>query len=540
LRFLYLNQLTGSPFFNFPIVDEFEYDKWAREILSGRLLWDSVPHHGPVYPYLLTGLFKIFGHSLYIARLFGIIISSLTAVLLGHICWESINKRTGVIAGILAAVYWPFIYWSGELVVETLVVFLNLIVFLLLWKSKDTRRPGLFFLSGLITGLSAITRPNILFLVPLFLIWIFMISPRKTFMKNALLLMLGMAIVITPITLRNYFVSGEFIIIQANSGLNLYLGLNPHLASMYDIRAGIVWDKWMLEPIRLNILSPGAQNRFWIDKAVALISIEPFLFLKHIFQNIMLNLSGFEIYADKSILYNRIFSPFIFSLPGFWLIGPLGICGAIMSIDNWRRLSLHYLFLIGIFLSSIPFQTSSRLRLPFVVFILIFAAFAVSEFIKITVQKDRRGISYFFVTLFLGIGIVIFDIPDVKSKAFSATHLNLAGIYLKKCDLSRALDENRQFLYSHPKDPDGYKMLGDIYLAMKDLSRAEGAYQRALKLEPEYFRAANNIGTIKAMGGDLEGARHYFERATAIYPYYDEALRNLKRCSEAPPLEIKK
>jgi 4-amino-4-deoxy-L-arabinose transferase-like glycosyltransferase len=529
-RFFYLNQLTQSPFFNFPLVDEFEYHRWALNILSGNLLWNVIPYHGPVYPYILAGLYKIFGPYLYAARFFGAIVSSLTCVLLGHICWETMGRKAGIIAGIAAGLYWPFIYWSGEVVVETLVILLNLVVFLLLWKAKAGRRPVTIFLAGLFIGLSAATRPNILFLVPFFIIWIFIAMPRASFLKNIFFMALGMIIVIAPITLRNYCAGHEFVLIQGQSGINLYLGLNPHIDTIYDKRAGLVWDKWMLEPIRLNILGVNEQSRYWIGKAMAIVSNEPVLFLKHIFRNILLIFSRFEMSVDKDILYNRNFAPFIFSLPGFWLIGPLGICGAILGLKNRRDLGLHYAFLIGIFLSLVPFQTSSRYRLLFAAFLLMFAAFAIVEFGKMAAGRNRKGIFSFIVILLLAIGIVDLDIPGVKSKEYSRTHLNLAEVYLREAETLKALDETRQYLRLYPDDPEAYKMLGDIYMNTKDLSRAERAYQKALDLEPDYFCAANNIGVIKAMRNDTAGACRYFKRAVAIYPFYDEALRNLKRC----------
>lgn len=531
LRFTYLNQLTRSPLFNFPLVDEYEYHKWAMDILSGNLLWNSIPYHGPVYPYILAGLYNIFGPDFYAARFFGIIVSSLTCVLLGHICWESIDKKTGIIAGLSAAVYWPLIYWSGELVVETLAIFLSLIVFLLLWKAKSRPRSGIIFLAGLFTGLSAATRPNILFLTPFFIIWIFVSLPRQSFLKNTFFLVLGMAIIIAPITLRNYLVSHEFVLIQDQSGLNLYLGLNPNIDTIYNKRAGIIWDKWMLETIRMNIVGANERGKYWIDKAILIASNEPVLFLKHVFKNILLIFSRFEMSVDKDILYNRNFCPFVFGLPGFWLVGPLGICGAVLGWKKRRELALCYIFLIGIFLSSIPFQTSSRYRLFFAVILIIFSAVAVVDLSEIIIARDKKRMFSFAAILLLAIGIVDLDIPGVGSRSnnYSRTHLSLAEAYLNGTELSKALDEDKKFLYLYPNDPEGYKTLGDIYFAMKDFSRAEKAYEKALSMEPDYFRAANNIGVIKVMRNDIPGACRYFKRAVIICPFYNEALLNLEK-----------
>ncbi|MFA5143528.1 MAG: glycosyltransferase family 39 protein [Candidatus Omnitrophota bacterium] len=530
IRLIYLNQLTQSPLFGFFIADEFEYDRWAKEILSGRLLWSGVPYHGPLYPYLLAFLYKIFGGGYYIGRLFGVVVSSLACVLIAHISRKSCGRVAGIIAGLAAAFYWPLIYWSCELVTETLAIFLSLAAFLLLWRAADDKRPAITFLAGLFIGLSAAARPNIALIVPFILVWIFMISRRGSFVKNALILISGAAVIIAPITLRHYLVSGEFVLLQAHGGLNLFLGLNPHLDTMYGVRAGLVWDKWMLEPIRANVLSGNGQGRFWIAKAMLMISQEPVLFIKHIFTNALSILSSVEICADKEILYNRNFSPLIFSLPGFWLIGPLGLCGAVLMFKRRRELALHYLFLIATFLTLVPFQTSSRHRLFLAVMLLLFAVFALDDIWKRIASADRRGLVYAVCILLICCGLVNIDMAGVKPREYSRTHLSLAEVYLKRSEPHRALAEIKEYICLYPDDAEGYKALGDIYLDMKDRPKAETAYRKALRLDPEYFRAANNIGAMMAMRGDIAGARRYFKRAVTIYPFYDDAIRNLKKC----------
>jgi len=529
LRYWYLHCFSQSPLFDFPYVDEQEYDKWAREILSGKLLWDTIPYHGPVYPYILAGLYKVFGAGFFIARLFGGVISSLSCVLLGHIAWVSMGKKAGVVTGILAAVYWPLIYWSGELVVETLAVFLNLIVFLLLWRSQNDKRPWLIFVSGLFIGLSAITRPNIMFLTPFFLLWFFMTLTRRDFFRNALLLSAGMAIVILPVTLRNFIAGHEFVLIQGHGGLNLYLGLNPDIRSMYDIKPGLVWSTWMLEPVRLGLKLDSEHSHYWIGKAIMIISNEPGLFLRHMLDNALMMLSRFEIYAEKDIYYNKALCPFIYSLPGFWLAGPLGLAGAAMAFKNQREFMLHYIFLGGFFLSSIPFPVCSRHRLVMVAFLLIFAGYALVRFAEVLARKNRRMILLCLLAFSLSAALVNIDFPGVQSMVYKRTHLTLAKMYWKKHELSCARDECVKYVRAYPNDAEGYETLGDIYAAMPDYPRAERAYLKAFRIDPEYFAAANNVGAMKANQGDLAGARRYFKIAIAIYPYFEPAWNNLNR-----------
>ena len=61
LRILYMAQFADSPLFGIPIgADVQEYDRWAREIFSGRILWVEPQIHAPLYPFFLVALYSLF------------------------------------------------------------------------------------------------------------------------------------------------------------------------------------------------------------------------------------------------------------------------------------------------------------------------------------------------------------------------------------------------------------------------------------------------------------------------------------------------
>ncbi|MBN1405300.1 MAG: tetratricopeptide repeat protein [Candidatus Omnitrophica bacterium] len=569
IRLFYLHNIMASPFFNHPVINEAEYDLWSKEILNGELLWKAVPYHGPVYPYTLALIYKFAGHNYYIGRFFGVLISSLACILLAHISMRPFGKKVGVLTGVLAACYWPFIYWSCELLPAALVLFLNLAAFGILQKARKNPRLIYFLSSGLIIGISSATRPNILLVLPFLLIWLWVGisrlplsipkppglepwdegkvhgSERKTllfrtriergtrFIKTASVLMLGILVIVVPVMFMHYKASGDFVFLQTQAELNLYLGLNPNLDSLHSIRPGIAWDKLMLEPIRLNLLSPAEKSKYWIARSMEAVGNEPLLFIKHIFRKIFFILSPNEISSGRYIFYNRNFAPLIFSLPGFWLVGPLGICGAMMGVKRRRELGLFYVFLIGIFVASLPFQTCSRYRLALVPFLMVFASYAIVEFGKRITAKDKKQVALFIAMLIPGIILVNADLAATKYRDHSRINLTLSQVYLRMSDYPRAMGEIRKSLSLRPNEADSYNTLGDIYFNMGKLDKAEEAYKKALRLEPEYFRAANAIGVINAMQGNYEVAKRYFKRALIIYPFYGNARQNLERCDDA-------
>ena len=69
-----------------------------------------------------------------------------------------------MLAGLLAALYWPFMLYSGELLATTLVVFLTLLLMAQLLRSSQHLTPRSMLAAGALLGLLAETRSNTLLL----------------------------------------------------------------------------------------------------------------------------------------------------------------------------------------------------------------------------------------------------------------------------------------------------------------------------------------------------------------------------------------
>src|SRR3990172_4326333 len=173
LRLVYLLQIESNPFFYNPILDSLFHDLWAKSIASGDWLGEGVFFRAPFYPYFLALIYKIFGPDLFLARLIQHLIGSFSVILVYLLARKLFERKTAVISGILASTYWIFIYFEGELLLDFLLVFLDVLLILLLYRAVD--RPGFrnWFGAGIILGFSAITRPNILIFVPFILLWLF-------------------------------------------------------------------------------------------------------------------------------------------------------------------------------------------------------------------------------------------------------------------------------------------------------------------------------------------------------------------------------
>lgn len=197
---------------------------------SGPSAWTA-----PVYPYVLAGVFKIFGvythASAWVILTFNSIFAALT-------CWSLYRIAERIFGAWVAksttwiwAVFPYLIYWPVRVVWEVsfTTFFLTLALWLTIRMAEDARwRDWILF--GLIWGLIALTNTAVIILLPFFLGWLVWAVRAKNQRGNesmrrfagpaVAVFILGLCMV--PWTLRNYAVFHRFIFIRDNLPLELY------------------------------------------------------------------------------------------------------------------------------------------------------------------------------------------------------------------------------------------------------------------------------------------------------------------------------
>jgi len=88
LRLVYAFSMRTSPLSTELRGDDVVFDDWAQHIARGEWLGRDVFFQAPLYPYLLGVLYYIFGHDLFVVRLFQAVIGSL-----GCVCVADATQR---------------------------------------------------------------------------------------------------------------------------------------------------------------------------------------------------------------------------------------------------------------------------------------------------------------------------------------------------------------------------------------------------------------------------------------------------------------
>ena len=224
----------------------YEIGRVARSIAEGHGF--GSPFHGntgptawlaPIYPYLLAGVFRVFGtysHASGVAILaFNSLCAALTAIPIYLIARRTLGTRLARWSAWLWAVtpvfYWTAVHWAWETSFSTLLLMCVLLLTLKLEKS-DWRA---WFACGLLWGAIALTNPSLLSLAPFALLWAFvrarkLLCPGQTQARTghpilyAAITAIVALMTITPWLVRNRQTFGEWLFVRDNFGAELRMG----------------------------------------------------------------------------------------------------------------------------------------------------------------------------------------------------------------------------------------------------------------------------------------------------------------------------
>jgi 4-amino-4-deoxy-L-arabinose transferase-like glycosyltransferase len=217
----------------------YEAGRIARSIVQGRgfgspLFEDTGPTAWmtPVYPYLVAGVFKIFGvytkTSAIVLLSLNALMSALVCVLVFLIARVSFGDRIAKWSG-WAWAFCPYgIYFPEERIWETwLATLLLCLLFLMVLKfeKEDTLRIWTAF--GLLWGIAVLTSPALLSVLPFLAGWLIYRRCRRGqrwFAVNAVAAVAFIAVV-SPWFIRNYEVFHRFVPFRDNVGIVLLMGI---------------------------------------------------------------------------------------------------------------------------------------------------------------------------------------------------------------------------------------------------------------------------------------------------------------------------
>jgi tetratricopeptide (TPR) repeat protein len=352
----------------------------------------------------------------------------------------------------------------------------------------------------------------------------------------------GALLVIMPVTLRNYEVGKDFVLIAWNGGYNFYLGNNPD-ATGWSATAPQFDQTWWggyKDAIRLaeketkTELKPSQISDFWFKKGLDFVFSQPLGWLKLMGKKTIYFCKGFEIGNNQNIYLFKDFSPLFNFLLGreiiyfpFGLVGPLSILGLVIGLKELRKYLLLYLFILSYSASIIIFFVCSRYRMPVIPFLIMFSSF----FIWWLFQKIKNGKIISLVIPLIILTILLFTlntkIENLVGDQSYIDHWALGITYYRLGKLDKAIEEYKTSLKYNPDFARSRSNLAAIYTELGKTDQAIEEFNKAILSDPSYEISYFNLAVVYHQRGDLDRAIEYYLQAITVNPRYELAHLNL-------------
>jgi len=407
-------------------------------------------------------------------------------------------------------------------------------------------------------------------------------TQRNTFWTRLLLLWGAAALVILPVTVRNYVKSGQFVPIAWQAGTNFYIGNSPESDGVTAIVPGTRGSWWggyddvkrLAEEAAGRPLKGAEIDRYWMARGLEFWRRQPGKALGLLLRKTFLWFAGHEISNDRELyavkrysFINYLFFNSRFLKFPFGLLLPLSLAGVWLIRKQWRRFLPLYLFVAAYSLSFIVFFVCARYRMPIIPIAVIFGVMGLMGLIGPIrpigpVAKRERVVGLVIaVAAFLLFNANIAGAGGQVSR--SQNHVEAAlGLHGQGRD-AEALAEVRQALKFdsarsvlsleaallsnlgdfaaaersaravvrlYPSDPDAYDALGGVLATAGQLDSAAVYFEIVRSRDPHSFQAWNNLGNIALSRRDFAQARYYYEGALKLRPTFARAMFGLGFC----------
>jgi Flp pilus assembly protein TadD len=549
--------MRGSPVFRYSFGDALAYETWARAIVAGDWLGKDIFYQAPLYPYFLALVHALFGPSLTPVRIVQLVLGTASCIFLVIAGTRFFDRKTGLLAGFLLALYPSAIFFDGLVGKSVLDLFFVTLLLAIMGGLHQEDRPKRWFAAGLVLGGLLLTRENSLVLLCALLLWL-VIRKRanaRAAAVSAALLLSGWALVVLPVGVRNYAMGGEFHLTTSQFGPNLYIGNNPAADGLYrPLRPGggdasrERRDNTELAELALGrSLTPGEVSRYWTGRALDFVKESPVRWLALMGRKWLIFWNREEVAdTDDQASYGRwsVVLRVLDTLFHFGVLFPLAAAGVFLTRHQWRKLWILYLAVVLYAGSVVLFIVLSRFRFPIVPVLVLFAA---AGCVIAYQEGSRHGLRRLLAPAAAAvIAAVIANLPVVPERnreAGAVLQNNIGGaVWNTERIAGAAIPYFLESIRIGPTYAEPYKNLGTVLRVTGRWKEAMTWYDKARALRADDARNYEGLGICAYNLGRVSEAQGWFREALKLNPGLADAhyglassLEKLGRREEAQP-----
>ena len=559
IRALFFVELHRTPMWWALLGDGQSYDEWARRLAGGDWFGSEVFYQTPLYPYMLGIVFTIVGHSLGAVRLLQALFGAASCVLLAIAGRTFFDRRTGLVAAAVIAIYPEAIFFDGLIQKASLDLLLMSGLIAALGAFVQARRGWRLAVAGLILGAFVLNRENAFVLIPVLVTWL-LLAFRRQPLRNRLVwaatMLAGVFVLTAPVALRNYSISGELAVSTSQAGPNFYIGnhlgangtylpLVPGRENANQERADATV---LAEHAAGHRLTPGQVSQYWFGRALADMRAAPLRWARLMGRKLLMVINAGEFVDSESMTEDAQYSlvlrvTMVFS---FGLLLALAAAGAWLTRGRWRELAVLYAIPLSLLASIALFYVFSRYRYAVTPVLALFAGAALASLFQrpLTWRRWRApGVVFALVAAITYIPLVRPDTHTFYNVAIrlsqmgrheealrwlervvasapddALVHLSMGRLYVDTGDVQRGIDDLRQAVRLAPDLAEAHARLGRALSAIGRHDEALAELETAVRLTPDVASAHTNYGVALWSTGQSELAVAQYREAVRLQP----------------------
>ncbi|MFH1746276.1 MAG: tetratricopeptide repeat protein [Planctomycetota bacterium] len=559
VRLAYLHEVSESPAFEIPVVDSRTYDELARALAAGSAMDQQFFWQPFFYPFFLYLVYALSDVSIVAAKVCQAIVGAVTCLLTYRLGRRIFDRNTGILAGVLTALYGPLIFFEGELVAAGWAAFWAVTLILLFLHAGAKLSLWRCLILGICGTLGVLTRPTFLPFLLGGCVWL--IFPWRRAATEWRRVALGLATVAAggllcaaPVAVQCWRLTGHLGILPSSGGINFYIGNHPDSCELVTLRPGEEWDRLAQLPRQYGIGDMWEQQDFFYGQTREYLATNPLGYARGLLRKTLQFANSREIPRNVDVYMFRQWSGLqrvlTWKAGGFGfplgIILPLALLGLLQS---WRRVpGPLVIFLLLYPLAVVLVFVTARYRVPVLPALCVLAAAGGLSVVRLVGARRWRPLALAGVPV---VGILLlswlpgpfceedqpfeaelyngmagrqirFGQPD-QARTFlhealrwdpenGNAHHNLANLMLLEDQNADAVTHYQAAVRLKPGRASAHASLGIALARLDRHPEAESAYRAALQLEPDDPVVHYNLGrALGAMGRFPEAAAEYHE-----------------------------
>jgi len=517
-----------DPLLTHPVVDAGYHDAWAGRIVAG----DTLGHgpddvfKPPGYAYILAGLYGAFGPGVAVVQWAQYLLGALSAVLTAVIAARLLGPTCGRIAGLLSAVYAPYVFFESQLLTPAVSIALNLSALALLWDAWQGHRTLRLLSAGLLGGLSVVVRPDAAAagaLVAGWILWQRRADGRRQLAAAAAILACGAAVAPLAVILRNAHLTGAFVPISSNAGINVYVGNARDADGVSAVPVGLRWERLVSRVDQDVLTRPADAGRWWRRQAWDEIAGDPLRAVARVGRKAVAlvnrrefrNNICFHFMQARAWPLRAPFAQYAAILP----LAAVGFVGLWCGRSGRSAATLLALGVAGYWAVALVFFVTARFRLPAVPLLIIAASAGLVHSVAAVRRRDRRVVSALACAGLLACVACWPAWLGTPRGGWVRDHVNrgnaLAAAQASPGDIMRAY---RAALNICPDDPDANYLLARTLLAAGRAGEARTRLahaRKAIRDSPDVLLLSAKAALARP-DPDPDAARRYLRAIVAL------------------------